>query len=245
MPDFIKINGTTVRTTGFYRRLIPRTDGADLLELELVVIIRGSMANRAFKQLLSAPHLIVDSAHGATAERFDAAIEHVQVAASGDGEAAAFRYDLKLRETPESADKRASERVAEPAVSTPAPAKRSYAMPNLDEDAEGDYDLSRVRLSTDAAVWSKALTQLKAAKSGRPEAPPEPPLTQPERAAIEAILVGLRLDALIAELKIAGVLGEYAVDDTFSRLVRERFVTEATPLVGEMIAKRAERDLLG
>jgi hypothetical protein len=243
MSDFVKINGTAVRTTGFYRRVIPHEGGADLTEIELVVIIRGSMANRAFKQLLSSPTLVVDSPLGSKWEQFGAKIEHVQVASSGEGEAAAFRYDINLRETPASADRRAVERVEEEPAA--APPKPSVAPTEQDDNPSGPADLSSVQLSSSTAVWGKAIKQLTAARSGRPEAPPEPPLTQTERAGIEAILVNLRLDALIDQLESAGVIRRGAVDATFKRFVRERFVEEATPLIGEKIAKRAERDLLG
>src|SRR3954471_5817895 len=103
MVDFIKINGTAVRTTGFYHRIITDEGDVPRTEVEIIVIIRGSMAVRSFKQLLSAPVLTVDSPIGKNWERYEAKIEHASVASSGDGEAAAYRFDLNLRETPESA----------------------------------------------------------------------------------------------------------------------------------------------
>lgn len=243
MVDFIKVNGTAVRTTGFYRRLIPREDGAPLVELEIVVIVRGSIPNRSFKQLLAAPSLVIDSPHGQEWERFDATIEQASVASSGSGEAAAFRYDLTFRETPESADRRARNRPAEPAAA-PAPPPPKIAAARSD-DVDTGLDISDVQVTTDTAVWETALRQLKTAKSGRPEPPPEPPLTPTERTGIEAILVNLRMDALIEQLEAAGLLRPDAVEDAFTRLVKERFVAEATPVVGAQVAKRAERELLG
>src|SRR5687768_9687016 len=94
MSDFVKLNGTAIRTTGTYHRLIEQADGPSLAEVELVVIVRGSMANRSLKQLLSQEPISVDVPKGSQAERFVASLESVQVASSGSGESAAFRYDL-------------------------------------------------------------------------------------------------------------------------------------------------------
>jgi hypothetical protein len=243
MPDFIKINGTAVRTTGFYRRVITNEGKASQVEVELVVIIRGSMAIRSFKQLLSSPSLVVDSPHGTKWERFAATVENAQVASSGEGEAAAYRFDLNLRETPESAAKREAEREQEPEEPAAKPPTFIVKPSEYEEDLNAPADLSAVTLSTSSASWGAAVQQLK--RGGRPEPPPEPPLTQVERAGIEAVLVNLRMDALIEQLEAIGMLKPGAVDAVFTRLVQKRFVTDATPLVGEKIAKRAERDLLG
>lgn len=241
MPDFLKLNGAAVRTTGIYRRSIEHPGGAPLEELELVVIVRGSMANRSLKLLLSQEPVIVDVPKGESMERFVASIHDVQVAASGTGESAAYRYDLILRETPESAQKRAAEAPA-PVVAKPNPIVRET--PVYDDDPAGPLDLSKVQVSGDTAVWATALKQMKA-PGGRPAAAPEPPLTSVELAGIEAVLTNLRLDAMIDLLEIRGIMQRDEIESHFTKLVTERFVTEATPVVGEKAAKRAQKDLLG
>lgn len=241
MSDFIKLNGTAVRTTGFYRRSIPQTDGPPLAELELVIIIRGTMANRSLKQLLSVEPIQVDLPKGETVESFPATIEHVAVGSSGSGEAAAYRFDLTLRETPESAVLRAAERAAH--EETPAPERIVKAAQAFDESTL-DLEISHVKVAGDSATWATAIKQMTAEPGARREVP-EPSLTATERTGIEAILVNLRMDALIDTLEAAGRLRRTDVDRAFLGLVKQRFVSEATPVVGERAAKRAERDLLG
>lgn len=244
MPDFAKLNGTAVRTTGTYRRVVEQ-DGLQLTEVELVVIVRGSMANRSLKQLLAQEPIHVDLPQGSTSEVFEATLESAQVASSGAGESAAYRYDLTLRETPASAARRAVERVEQPAPApkpaTPAPARRAEPEDDPDEPA----DLSRVTVAGDPAVWATALKQLQAPADARPAAPPEPPLTPVELAGIEAVLVNLRLDALIDVLEAKGMLSRAEVEGHFMNLVRQRFVEEAIPVVGESAALRAKKDVLG
>jgi hypothetical protein len=247
MPDFTKLNGTAVRTTGMYRRVIDQADGPPLDELELVIIIRGSMANRSLKQLLSQEPIQVEvPTKGTESDRFVAAIQSVQVASSGTGESAAFRYDLTLRETPESAKRRAAERPAQPATApAPPPAPKTVPDPEYDDDPSAPLDLSKVNVAGSPGVWAAALKQLQTPPGTQPAAPPEPPLTPTELAGIEAILVNLRLDAMIDLLEIKGLLQRSEIENQFMTLVKSRFVAEATPVVGEKIAKRAERDLLG
>lgn len=249
MSDFTKLNGTAVRTTGTYHRVIEQPGGPPLAEVELVVIIRGSMANRALKQLLSQEPIHVDVPKGSQTEVFVASLENVQVASSGSGESAVFRYDLTLRETPESAARRAAERAANPepvAVAAPAPVRaREPEHSEQIDDPTAPLDLSRVKVAGDSSVWATALKQLKEPQHGRVAAPPEPPLGPVELAGIEAILVNLRVDAMIDLLEIKGVLARADIESHFQKLVRTRFVAEATPVVGEQAAKRAERDLIG
>ena len=248
MSDLTKLNGTAVRTTGAYHRVIEQPDGPPLAEVELVVIIRGSMANRALKQLLSQEPIHVDVPKGSRAEVFFASLENVQVASSGSGESAAFRYDLTLRETPESAARRAAERAAnpEPVAVAAAPVRVAETeYPETDDDPSAPLDLSRVKVAGDSNVWATALKQLKEPQRGRVAAPPEPPLGPVELAGIEAILVSLRVDAMIDLLEIKGLLSRDDIEGHFMKLVQTRFVAEATPVVGEKAAKRAERDLFG
>jgi hypothetical protein len=244
MPDFTKLNGTAVRTTGFYQRAIEQESGPPLAELEFVIIVRGSMANRSLKQLLSQEPVHVDLPKGTGSEQFIANIESVQVASSGTGESAAFRYDLVLRETPESAARRAAEAPA----STPVVPKTTHierTSEAYDDDPAGPLNLSDVKVGGDSAVWATALKQLQTPPGARPAAPPEPPLTSVELAGIEAVLTNLRLDALLDLLEIRGIMRRADVEGHFMKLVAERFVAEATPVVGQKAAKRAERDLLG
>ncbi|CAA9540079.1 MAG: hypothetical protein AVDCRST_MAG73-1833 [uncultured Thermomicrobiales bacterium] len=53
------------------------------------------------------------------------------------------------------------------------------------------------------------------------------------------------LEALLEALEQASLLRCSDVDDTFLRLIAERFVAEATPVVGDAIAKRAAANLVG
>jgi hypothetical protein len=197
---------------------------------------------------LSTDRIRVDLPSSAETITFDASIEDVQVGSSGTGEAAAYRFDLKLRETPESAAIRGHDRAAEtqeaPKSSVSGPHRYSRAE-IVDENPDEPLDLSRVTVSGDSAVWATALKQLKAPQAARAAAPPEPPLTPTERATVEAILVNLRLDALINQLEFSGQIRRSEVENTFLELVKERFVAEASPLVGERVAKRTERELLG
>jgi len=249
MSDFTKLNGTAVRTTGTYHRVIEQPGGPPLAKVELVVIIRGSMANRSLKQLLSQEPIHVDIPKGSQTESFPASLENVQVASTGSDESAVFRYDLVLRETPESAARRVAERAAKPEpvlVAVAAPVRvREPEYPEQDDDPSAPLDLSRVKVSGDSNVWATALKQLNEPQRGRVAAPTEPPLGPIELAGIEAILVSLRVDAMIDLLELKGLLSRDDVEGQFMKLVQSRFVAEATPVVGDKVAKRAERDLLG
>jgi hypothetical protein len=246
MADFIKLNGTAVRTTGLYQRSIPQADGPALAEIELVIIVRGSMANRSLKQLLSTEIIHVDLPVGAKTVSFDSTIESVQVGSSGAGEAAAYRFDLTLRETPQSAALRASEpaeHVDEAAQVADGPSKYTQAEP-VDDNPNAPLDLSRIRVSSDSAVWATALKQLTTPKNLPPSAFPEPPLSALEQACVDAKLMNLRMEALIDQLEAAGRVRRIDVDISYLQLVAERFANEVMPLVGEKVAKRVERELL-
>src|SRR5215211_5644109 len=112
MSELTKLNGTAVRTTGTYHRAVEQASGPSLAEVELVVIIRGSMANRSFRQLLSQVPVRVEVAKGTRTEEYFASLENVQVTSHGSGESAVYRYNLTLRETPASAARRTAERAA-------------------------------------------------------------------------------------------------------------------------------------
>jgi len=247
MADFIKLNGIAVRTTGMYQRTVRHSDATPLAEIELVIIIRGSMAHRSLKQLLSTERIHVDLTKGQTSESFESTIENVQVSSSGAGEAAAYRFDITLRETPESAIARGADRSErdEEKPNSPAGQHRYTQADVVDDNPDAPLDLSKVTVSADSSVWATALKQLKAPAGTAVAAPPEPPLTSIERAGVEAILVNLRMDALIDRLEAANLVRRADIDYFFMGLVKERFVAEATPVIGESAAKQAERDLLG
>ena len=65
-----------------------------------------------------------------------------------------------------------------------------------------------------------------------------------ELAGIEAVLVGLRIETVIDALDRLQIIPRAEIEQAFLRLVRERFVAEATLVVGEPIARRAARDIL-
>jgi hypothetical protein len=245
MADFIKLNGTAVRTTGLYQRSIPQADGPSLDEVELVIIVRGSMANRSLKQLLSTEIIHVDLPVGAKTVSFDSTIENVQVGSSGAGEAAAYRFDLTLRETPQSAALRASEPAEHVDEAPKAAGPSKYAQAEMvDENPNAPLDLSQIKVSSDSAVWATALKQLTTPKNLPPSAFLEPPLSALEQACVDAKLMNLRMEALIDQLEAAGRVRRIDVDISYLQLVAERFANEVTPLVGEKVAKRVEREVL-
>jgi len=242
------MNGEAVRTSGFYRRMIAQDDGPALEELELVVILRGGMANRSFGQLLRQGTIVLEIPPATTMET---TVAGANVNSTGVGESAAHRYDVTLRETPASAQRRAAEAAAaasagedEPAEATAEPAIETVE----DEESDAPADLSQVRVSAPTAVWATALRQIVEAQAPKPtggRAAPEEPLAPVELAGVEAVLVGLRLEALIETLDRASAVRRSSVDDAFLRLIGERFVAEATPVVGPRVAARIAKDLLG
>lgn len=242
--DFLKLNGTPVRVTSVFQRTVEQPDGPPLRELELVVIVRGTMAHRSLLALIAKEPIRVDipsNTHWITLEATVAAAHHT---ASGTGEAAAHRHDITLRETQESAERHAAEQAAQAAEAVPEAGAESEPKPAAGaEDVDAVADLSEVRVAGDATVWATALRQLQTPPGAR-SAPTESPLTPTELAGVEAVLVGLRLEALIEQLTATGLVRRSAVESNFRRLVQERFVAEATPVVGEHAAKRAMRELL-
>lgn len=239
MPERVMINGKPVQAANVYRRSIPRPDGDPLIELEMVVILRGGMAHRAFQALLRPGRIVVATGDGGVIE---ATVEASQHQATGVGEAAAFRHDLTLRETPGSADRRATA-LAATAVGTPAAVEPTVEMA---DDPTGPADLSSVTVTGSSSTWATALRLLTT-----PSTPPaaesesEPPLGPVELTGAEAVLVGLRLEALVMALDAAGVVRRSAIDDAFLALIESRFVNEATPVIGSDAARQAMKGLLG
>lgn len=242
--DFVKLNGTAVRLSGFHQRIIAQENGPPLQELELVVILRGTMAHRSFLALLGRGQIRIDLPDPSGVwTTYDTEIEASLHTSSGPGEAAAFRHDVTLRETPEGAARRAA---AAPAVPEPAPPASTDETPAEDEpeeDPDAPADLSTVKVSGNATAWATALRQMTSPGAARPAAP-EPPLETPELAGAEAVLVGLRIEALIEQLVAAGLVRRSAVEASFMRLVQTRFVAEATPVIGEKAAKRAAKSVV-
>jgi hypothetical protein len=112
-------------------------------------------------------------------------------------------------------------------------------------DDETASDVAEVTVPGNPSVWAAALRQLRMPAGGRIASPPEPPLTTEELAGAEAVLVGLRLEALLEQLAAAGLIRRSVVESNFMRLVRERFMQEATPVIGERAARRIVRDVTG
>jgi hypothetical protein len=69
-------------------------------------------------------------------------------------------------------------------------------------------------------------------------------LTPTEVAGVEAVLVGLRLEAIIDALDRMQIVPREDLEQAFLRLVQKRFVAEASLVVGEPVARRAARDIL-
>jgi hypothetical protein len=109
----------------------------------------------------------------------------------------------------------------------------------LDDRLDRSWD----KLSSDQSTWMNALKQMKDPDALKPVVP-EPPLTAAELGGIEAVLVGLRLEALIAVLEDSGVIQRADIDEVFHQLVMERFINEASPVVGEKAARRAVKELI-
>ena len=239
MADFVVINGTPIRATSVYRRVLPGEDGPSLEEIELVVILRGGMVNRSFQDLLRAPSVVLQIPDGPTFETTVANANHID---TGGGESAAHRHDVTLRELPASAQRRA-------AVAAETAAAAALAAPELEveededdgPDAGGGRDV--VNLNAPASTWATSLRQLRPA-GAEPTAPP-PPLDPAQLAGAEAVLVGLRLEAVIEALDTAGVIRRSTLDDAFLALIADRFVSEAAPVIGDAAARRVVKDLLG
>ena len=242
MPD-VKLHGIPVQATMVYEREEAGPEGGCASLVEFSVIVRGRVPNRQFIELTTHEPLVVEYSLGGRPTLMQGTVANHQQISTGSGEGAVYRHDITVAETAESAARRAAERAeqeAKKAAEKAAEAERD-ARAALDDD-EVDEEKARTVL-TSASMWGSAIQQLKSPAPTRKA--PEEPLDLPQSAAVEAVLVNLRIDALIEQLRAAGVVSRSAVDHSFGRLVRERFVAEATPLIGEHTAKRAARQLLG
>jgi hypothetical protein len=242
--EFIMINGTAVKLNSFHQRELLQDDGPAMREMELVVLVRGTMANRSFLSMLAPSPLRIDIPEpiGPGWQTHEMEVVSSFTASSGPGESSAHRHDVTLRETPASAARRAAIQSETPAAATtPAPAQPPE--PEIDEDPYAPVDFSAVKVGGNSSAWATALRQMTTPGGFRPD-PWEPPLETPELAGAEAVLVGLRLEALIEQLAAAGVIRRSSVDASFMRLVQTRFINEATPVIGPKAAKQAAKSAL-
>lgn len=220
MTDFIRLNGQPVRATSLRRRTVPpEGDGAPAEEAELVVMLRGRMAQQSFLTLLQAPRILVEIPEGIA---FEAAVARGDVQSVGEGAAIIYRNAVSLRETAKSAAQRAAERSgSRPASSGPPP-----TVPGGPPDPVAPAGSPAVSGNAADAAWAATLRRM----TGRaPELPAvlEDQTPNEEMTSVEARLAELRLEALIAALERAGVIGRAAVDEEYRRLLESRFGAEA------------------
>ncbi len=234
MTEFVNINGQAIRVTRFYRRTVnTEFGGTPVDEIELVVMLRGRTVQRAFQELLRQPAFQLEIPDEGSLQM---RLESASLQTSGTGEAAAHRYDVTFRETGASAASRVS-----PATSSPPPAQPPT--PPADTEGENIPEAPEIDWEEASVAWASALRG-NAASNTTPVAPPDEPLTSTELAGVEAVLVGLRLEALIGAMEQAGIVRREAVDQAFVSLVEDRFVIEATPVVGEDVARRAAKTVI-
>jgi hypothetical protein len=205
----------------------PEPSGTPVDEIELVVMLRGRTVQRAFQELLRQPafHVEIPDEYSLMM-----GLDSASMLTSGTGEAAAHRYDVTFRETEKSAARRAPDDAGP--GEQPSPAAKPADEAEVAPEREIDWDEA-------SAAWAKALRDKSAAAAS--PAPPAEPLTPAELAGAEAVLVGLRLDALITTLEQASIVQRDTIDTAFVALVAERFVAEASPVIGEDAARRAAR----
>ena len=254
MAQPITINGATVPVASLYRKEVPTEGGPPLVELEFAVMIRGRGPNRHFVELTMREPLRVGIPTGSGEQILFGVITNHQQLNSGAGQDAFYRHDLNVLETPESAARRAAEQVAARAAELaanppPAPPPAAPAA-SADRDEEDESPSLRggptpsLSVNSSASVWGAAIQQMRNPTASRANLQDEP-LEYAEMAGVEAVLVNLRVEALIEQLRAAGLISRTAVDHSFQRLIRDRFLRDATPVVGEHAARRASRQLMG
>ena len=96
MIEFVTLKGTAVRVSSFDHRTVVAEDGAPRQEIALVVVLRGAMADDAFRGLLETEPVRVEIPGGPA---FEAKVERASHAATGSGEGAVYRHEVTLRET--------------------------------------------------------------------------------------------------------------------------------------------------
>ena len=237
----IWINGVEIKLNGSFEREVVDESGATVSELEAAVIVRGRMPNNQFMQLIAREHIQLGLEDRGQLETLQTRIGNHSAVASGSGEGTVYRHDLLFRELPESYRRRQAER-AERAAAEPPPEPVRPSPRTTTVEPQPVDTLSRLFSPANTAAWGTALQQMKGG-AATPAVVEEPPLTLPQLAAIETVLINLRVEALIDLLETAG-LRRTAVDERFHALLQERFIAEAIPLVGEETARRAARDVL-
>jgi hypothetical protein len=244
MTDFIKLNGVAIRTNSFNRRSEVAGDGIARELISVSIIVRGSMQHRSLTELLNQTPMRIEIPNGATMDLLDVEVVDATNVTTGLGEGSAFRHDVQLRESDASAVRRATHVAATQAMRARLqPVEQAQHMPVEEEPLDDRLDRSWDKLSSDQSTWMNALKQMKDPEALK-QVVPEPPLTSAELGGIEAVLVGLRLEALIAVLEEAGAVRRSDIDEYFHHLVMERFINEASPVVGEKAARRAVKELI-
>src|SRR5215211_7066878 len=244
MIDFIKMNGVAVRTNAFNRRTEMEGDGIAHEHVTVSIIVRGSIQHRSLSELLNQSPMRLEIPNGATMDLLEVEVISNTHVSTGLGEAAAFRHDVEMRESDASAVRRTTQVAASQAMRARLQTVEAAQHAPVEEELLDDrLDRSWDKLSSDQSTWMNALKQMKDPDALKPVVP-EPPLTAAELGGIEAVLVGLRLEALIAVLEDSGVIQRADIDEVFHQLVMERFINEASPVVGEKAARRAVKELI-
>ena len=244
MIDFIKMNGVAVRTNSFNRKTEMEGDGIAREHVFASIIVRGSMQHQSLSELLSQSPMRLEIPNGATMDLLEVEVVNTSHVSTGLGEGSAFRHDVQLRESDASAVRRTTQAAATQAMRARLQTVEAVQHAPVDEEPQDDrLDRSWDKLSSDQSTWMNALKQMKDPDALKPVVP-EPPLTAAELGGIEAVLVGLRLEALIAVLEDSGVIQRSDIDEVFHQLVMERFINEASPVVGEKAARRAVKELI-
>jgi hypothetical protein len=235
----IQINGAPTRIHGSFDREVQDERGQTTGEMEVVAIIRGRLPNKQFMQLISQETVRLDYQDGQTAVTMITRVANHSAVASGAGEGTVYRHDITFRELPESFQRRAAERAivaAAKAAEAPRPSPRVAV-----QEQESIGEISDVTTATDPSNWGDAIRQLRGSMP-KPQAPEEP-LTVPELAGIETVLINLRLEALIHVLESSGVIPRGAAEIQFRELLEERFFEDASQIVGQRVAQRALREM--
>ena len=245
ITEQVAINNQIVQVKSFHRRPTPAVAGqVSGDEVEIVVMLRGRGERRDFETLLRSPRLtlaIPDS------DTLDVTVATAGVSSSGSGEKDAHRFDVTFRESDACAARRATDGSAAP---PPAPVSVTprivrYHDAAADDDGDAIDDGATSDLGGSSVVWATAMRQMSQDKTAAAVPPPiEHAFSPTELAGIESILVGLRLEALIAELDRANLVRRGAIDDGFLDLVNSRFIIEATPVIGEKAARAAAAAVL-
>jgi len=245
MIDFVKINGVAVRTSAFHRRTEKEANGLNRDYIAASVIVRGAMQHRSLSQLLTQQPMHLEIPNGSQMIYLEVEVFNATHVSTGVGETAAYRHDIQFRETDASATQRTAISVAEMAARKQREELQRARRPAVAEEEPPDDKLesSWNKISSDQSTWMNAIKQMKDPEALRPVVP-EPPLTPAELAGIEAVLVGLRLEALITALEEAGIVQRANIDEISHQLVTERFINEAAPVVGETAPRRASREVI-